>query len=1191
MAVENYGIHIVVDTLDARKQLTYLNKRIKEVRQVAYDPVTLDTRSYENQIKGIEERIATMRLAANEPLKLSAEVIKGNNTFLNRFKAGISFIFDGTKRLKQVTEEANNALIAEEEKQKKRAEARQAARAKAVLENSAKILAAHKKENDAVENIEKKSKSKKVAVEDVKPTEPKKIEKAIAPVEDFVDESTIEEDLNNINLTEATKSFIDELNKIGMNVSAGLSNGIKDNAEAPVDATKSVTEAVIDAAKDTLDEHSPSKVFHKIGAYIVEGLREGIDDEANAKAILGDSVFKQLKDAGAELSAKGLLGDKDAAKLAIGEEPEKVSQQNVVKALKEYNKKQDALKRASSRLEKGTNRVADIHKAIEEATKATNEIQKIYDAQMASLSEERGKYGNYKVTTTKDISGINAGVLSTVREAALGHKNAMKAYKSEYDVWKNTSAEERGAEPVKPNAPLIDEAYEKITRELTSRYNTALKSLLIKYGDISKLEAEEKSIDLDFLRRTADVAKAEERAAESAYNSIKSKAEARAIWEEQNADTQNPNVKALEKYYQQRTTGASSKTAYKEFTLEKLKKELESIDITSDGAAEKVMKLNQEIEKLQSQNDNAQPESKVTKSKGFGGFNFTAFSRNAVRNVNIMSNAFKRVISNLMGMRTIASFFSNAVRQATSNSKELGAATTAAFQMIGAMLAPLTKGIATFFMKLIKYINIFIKALTGVDLLANSVAQSTSSAAGSAKSMAKSLAPFDTISNIGGSGGGGGGGLGADWTGAMADVKLNPKLVEYLQKLGERLKPLYEYWKKLIDEWKKTDWADNIVEILGKIFKFLGGILGVIGLLKMATGNIAGGLGTIAAGIGLGALGKDMEKYAKEMKEGAEGTSEMSEAGKKLSSTFGKLQTALGGILIVAAAILGASGNYAGAAAAVAGGVALLKDGVESLGESIGVTAEDYKNFDFQIVSSDWGDTTGMVDLLSNAINGNSEEMEDAIDKAGRMQAVYEGLAGGANGAKDSIDGAKTSTESFATSLEDKMKELDEGKLDQPVTDMFTKIKDAAEKTKSTVTTAMTGVKGAIEGTNIVIKPTMSTEKIAKSFRLKWRNSDTGDTGSNSFTINAFARGSNYIPNDQLALLHRGEAVVPKKFNKREFFAEMGGYSNDEIVDELRAIKAEIGMIDVQPVIGIKEIGEATEQYRSYQSRILGKAV
>lgn len=32
--------------------------------------------------------------------------------------------------------------------------------------------------------------------------------------------------------------------------------------------------------------------------------------------------------------------------------------------------------------------------------------------------------------------------------------------------------------------------------------------------------------------------------------------------------------------------------------------------------------------------------------------------------------------------------------------------------------------------------------------------------------------------------------------------------------------------------------------------------------------------------------------------------------------------------------------------------------------------------------------------------------------------------------------------------------------------------------------------------------------------------------------------GTNYVPNDQLAYLHKGEAVVPKKFNSSEFFGE-----------------------------------------------------
>lgn len=38
--------------------------------------------------------------------------------------------------------------------------------------------------------------------------------------------------------------------------------------------------------------------------------------------------------------------------------------------------------------------------------------------------------------------------------------------------------------------------------------------------------------------------------------------------------------------------------------------------------------------------------------------------------------------------------------------------------------------------------------------------------------------------------------------------------------------------------------------------------------------------------------------------------------------------------------------------------------------------------------------------------------------------------------------------------------------------------------------------------------------------------------------IPQYAIGTNYVPNDQLAYLHKGEAVVPKKFNSSEFFGE-----------------------------------------------------
>jgi hypothetical protein len=51
------------------------------------------------------------------------------------------------------------------------------------------------------------------------------------------------------------------------------------------------------------------------------------------------------------------------------------------------------------------------------------------------------------------------------------------------------------------------------------------------------------------------------------------------------------------------------------------------------------------------------------------------------------------------------------------------------------------------------------------------------------------------------------------------------------------------------------------------------------------------------------------------------------------------------------------------------------------------------------------------------------------------------------------------------------------------------------------------------------------------------------------------AVGTNYVPKDMLALIHEGEAVVPKAFNPDAWGGSQG---NADVVAELRALRAEV---------------------------------
>lgn len=119
--------------------------------------------------------------------------------------------------------------------------------------------------------------------------------------------STLEQEASDAGLSgfaEAWKKALEDsgvdFQQIGSDAAAGLVKGMKDSEQDVTDAGKEMGQAGVDGAKESLDSHSPSKVFQKIGedcgdGYSI-GLRGKIEDIKEAAKSIGTQLSGQMAD-------------------------------------------------------------------------------------------------------------------------------------------------------------------------------------------------------------------------------------------------------------------------------------------------------------------------------------------------------------------------------------------------------------------------------------------------------------------------------------------------------------------------------------------------------------------------------------------------------------------------------------------------------------------------------------------------------------------------------------------------------------------------------------------------------------------------------------------------------------------------------------------------------------------------------
>ncbi len=559
--------------------------------------------------------------------------------------------------------------------------------------------------------------------------------------------------------------------------------------------------------------------------------------------------------------------------------------------------------------------------------------------------------------------------------------------------------------------------------------------------------------------------------------------------------------------------------------------------------------------------------------------------------------SIKRFTLSLFSLHSAWSLLSRSASSYLAMNEELNASSQLISNTLGVTLAPAIEKVVDIgqygviiFAKLVEF-------FTGYNSLTKVTTNNINNMNKASKSLNKTLASFDEIQNL------------------DTSNNLSSSIQTDLNALNDFYEKVDEVTQKF-NEWEKTNLAQSLKSAVDWFKDLDDGMKATLitsGLLLKSLGKGSGLLGTLGLLVaspfvitltykGVNELKNELDKLEEEIQAFKDTSTSTGNAWKKTSDLM--IEKIKDGTLEVDT----------------------LKMGIDSLKQSIERNEKSVES------TKELNDNVGFLEgIMTNNKAAYREMIETVVDKnevyINSLYKIYEALDFEADGVDVLVESMKTQIENIEATnyvyeknseeyktnikrieelknkinilttkdLENQIKKLEDSNNTleknsaeysnniKKIDELKTKLKKLdGTKSKTTIDLDMDTSKARKNYSNFFTK-------LGESFSALF----TGNTYSNGFfktmkNIWSLDVGTNYVPNDHLAMVHKGEAVIPAKYNPTA--SGMSGNSSD-IVNAIEKLISVVEDKEFTSNITGSLIGKTSQNYINNKSRIIGKQV